>query len=980
MNFLRFKFFFHSVFALIFIYSSSWAATKTFSIAGNFSTPANWGGALPVAGDALVIAANCTVDNATANLAYGNLTINAGRSLNWPIGGTAILAVVNMASGGATGTLNMTNGGKLIISGTWSSANLTFTYGTGTIEIKSTMTLPAAYTNYYNLIVNGAGKTVTLGANTTVNNNLTVTLGAFTIGAFTFLENGSTTITSTLNINNSTGSKTFMHLTINGTFNNSVNEDVTIKGNLINNGTFTMGTGEVIFSGATSNTVSGSAVSTAFGGGITVNKGVSQLNVIDIQSVITMVNGGLTLQNGTFKLSSASTIVPFTSDPNIPTTAKLWCNGGTMNSTGSFDWSLDGYLLVSAGTVNFGTAMSDRIIPTTTGANTGTVEVTGGNLNATGRISNGTNAWTYIQTGGTTTLGTIGNNVAGRDVFNMDNTVSCSFSMSGGTLIIQNKGGSGGENLGYHNTAVLGSGFTGGTLQMGNASTAPGTIMRVESSIPIYNLVVNSANVTVQIQSPAAPVTTSLTITNDLTISAGVLDVNAGSQNLSIGGDWSNASVAADPFTQGSKTVTFNGSSAQTISNSGDADGTVFNNLTLNNSSIPQSAALVSLNTPVTVNGALTLTDGYLVTSSSNILNLIAGSSATSGSANSYVNGPMTKAGTTAFVFPLGYGNGLRWARIGIGAPSASSTFKAQYFAVPFANTSTMAVSPSPVLSNVSTQEYWQLDRSVGAGNATVTLFWENANFSGIDQCSNADLRVGYWNGASWENNNNAVSTTGTCVGVTAGTVSTTAVVSSFGTLTFGSLTNLVNPLPIMLISFSVNNCEKNVCIDWTTQTEANNDYFTIDKTKDDVNYELVANVKGAGNSTVVKHYSLIDNSPYDGVSYYRLKQTDFNGNFTFYTLREVDRSLNTDFSISLFPNPGNVGDVNLALKSERGKEVLVVVYDVTGRETYSKILITERDGQNVFALDPSGKLESGIYFVTGTSDRSVDSKKLVIR
>ena len=69
MNFLRFKFFFHSVLALIFIYSSSWAATKTFSIAGNFSTPANWGGALPVAGDALVIAANCTVDNATANLA-----------------------------------------------------------------------------------------------------------------------------------------------------------------------------------------------------------------------------------------------------------------------------------------------------------------------------------------------------------------------------------------------------------------------------------------------------------------------------------------------------------------------------------------------------------------------------------------------------------------------------------------------------------------------------------------------------------------------------------------------------------------------------------------------------------------------------------------------------------------------------------------------------------------------------------------------
>ncbi len=196
---------------------------------------------------------------------------------------------------------------------------------------------------------------------------------------------------------------------------------------------------------------------------------------------------------------------------------------------------------------------------------------------------------------------------------------------------------------------------------------------------------------------------------------------------------------------------------------------------------------------------------------------------------------------------------------------------------------------------------------------------------------------------------------------------------------TTGPLVYGYNPLPINLLNFSANTCEKQVCLNWATLTETNNDFFTVEKTKDDFNYQIVSTLKGAGNSTSIKNYTLTDTRPYEGVSYYRLKQTDFNGAFAYYSLREIDRNASLDFELNLYPNPGNRGTINLAVRSEMGKEVLVVVYDITGRETYSKVLITERNGENVFALDPSGKLEKGIYFVTGTSDKRVDSKKLII-
>ncbi|MGZ4048385.1 MAG: T9SS type A sorting domain-containing protein, partial [Bacteroidia bacterium] len=197
---------------------------------------------------------------------------------------------------------------------------------------------------------------------------------------------------------------------------------------------------------------------------------------------------------------------------------------------------------------------------------------------------------------------------------------------------------------------------------------------------------------------------------------------------------------------------------------------------------------------------------------------------------------------------------------------------------------------------------------------------------------------------------------------------------------TIGTKNIPLSPLPIELLSFDAKACNKQVCLDWKTASESNNDYFTVEKTKDGSAFEYVSTVNGAGNSTSEHSYSSEDNAPYEGVSYYRLKQTDFNGAYTYSGLKMVDFISTPDFSFEIYPNPSDGTVLNVALTADKGEEVLVVVRDVTGREAYSKVIVSGDTGDNVYALDPSGKLAPGIYMITATSQQNIDNKKLIVK
>lgn len=95
--------------------------------------------------------------------------------------------------------------------------------------------------------------------------------------------------------------------------------------------------------------------------------------------------------------------------------------------------------------------------------------------------------------------------------------------------------------------------------------------------------------------------------------------------------------------------------------------------------------------------------------------------------------------------------------------------------------------------------------------------------------------------------------------------------------------------LPIELYSFNGHNNENVNELYWVTETEINNDYFTVERSMDGINFVSVADVAGAGNSNSLLDYQLTDYNPYTGINYYRLKQTDFNGSFSYSDLIAIE-------------------------------------------------------------------------------------------
>lgn len=111
-----------------------------------------------------------------------------------------------------------------------------------------------------------------------------------------------------------------------------------------------------------------------------------------------------------------------------------------------------------------------------------------------------------------------------------------------------------------------------------------------------------------------------------------------------------------------------------------------------------------------------------------------------------------------------------------------------------------------------------------------------------------------------------------------------------------------ISPLPIELLSFKAIKSDHNVEVSWETATERNNDFFTVLRSKDGETWENVQIIPGAGNSTRPLHYTWTDNTPLSDVSYYRLKQTDFDGQTELFNIVSVKR-LNSD-ALTVYPNP----------------------------------------------------------------------------
>lgn len=193
-------------------------------------------------------------------------------------------------------------------------------------------------------------------------------------------------------------------------------------------------------------------------------------------------------------------------------------------------------------------------------------------------------------------------------------------------------------------------------------------------------------------------------------------------------------------------------------------------------------------------------------------------------------------------------------------------------------------------------------------------------------------------------------------------------------------LSDQANPLPIELVSFEAKQNDAQVDLSWTTASEINSDFFTIQRTADGVSFEDIIEVKAAGHSNNYLNYTATDYKPYTGVSYYRLKNTDLDGTFELSELKAVHfLKVAGERSIEIFPNP-NKGDMfNLELKGFSKEEpILVVIQDMAGRQYYSKITYVDND-RFIKMIDNEANLSSGVYLVVASSSNNVYSKKMIV-
>ncbi|MEX2597459.1 MAG: T9SS type A sorting domain-containing protein [Salibacteraceae bacterium] len=185
--------------------------------------------------------------------------------------------------------------------------------------------------------------------------------------------------------------------------------------------------------------------------------------------------------------------------------------------------------------------------------------------------------------------------------------------------------------------------------------------------------------------------------------------------------------------------------------------------------------------------------------------------------------------------------------------------------------------------------------------------------------------------------------------------------------LTLGTADLSQTPLPIELISFEVSPINSTVQLDWATASETNNDFFSIERSKDAQEWNVLKEISGAGNSSKKLDYQAIDENPLTGLSYYRLKQTDYNGKFQYFATRvvEVNQKIESDFQF--YPNPAD--DMLLIYSSK--KTYRVQILDVLGHAVLTANNPTVMEMSSV----PTGTYFLRAEFTNGT----VINRKLVV-
>jgi hypothetical protein len=634
-------------------------------------------------------------------------------------------------------------------------------------------------------------------------------------------------------------------------------------------------------------------------------------------------------------------------------------NNGTLTNQNATNPTLN---VVNAGsTVNYNAA---------SGTNQTVATATYGNL----ILSNSTGAGATTKTLGSS-ISIAGNlTVNGYATFDMV-TFNANRTGGGGTLSVA------------ANSTLKLSGTTGGASLPNNFPVNFSTMtLATTSTVEYYgasaqNIYASPTYGNLTLTSGTKTAAAGLTIVGNLTINAGATFTPAAfTHNLK--GNFLNYGT----FTStAATTMNFNGTAAQTIGPVPASGGivTTFPTLKINN------AAGVTLLQDANVKTTLTLTSGLLSTTTNTavagLLIMQSGSTAPAltAASTSYVNGYMqqqvvTAANGSATVnFPIGNNTGSSDCRPLTLTVSHKLVTQYNYNArCVNGDAGSLALNMDATTDTISGVHYWYIDRLTAAnvpdantnlnGNQTVRIYFGTNDFVYVG--TQVTIVKSNLAGTDWINiggtcsflTNNAAPQAGNIVSTSAPNAFT-----SFSSFTLGSLLTQKNTLPIELVSFNAAMNDKNkVDLKWTTKTETNNKYFTVERSSDGQHFTPLMNVNSKaphGNSTLKLDYQTTDNNPLNGTSYYRLRQTDYNGANKSFNIVSVSAGNQNGVTFIVYPNP-NQGQFTVDFSGvENNHEVQLLMHDVNGKQVYSNTFYSQ-DIINTVNIIPEEKIGKGIY------------------
>ncbi len=180
--------------------------------------------------------------------------------------------------------------------------------------------------------------------------------------------------------------------------------------------------------------------------------------------------------------------------------------------------------------------------------------------------------------------------------------------------------------------------------------------------------------------------------------------------------------------------------------------------------------------------------------------------------------------------------------------------------------------------------------------------------------------------------------------------------------------------LPVEFLDFTVQQKQQEVLIDWSTASEINNSYFSVQRSLNAQTWETIGTVESRGNSSAVEYYTHIDKPSQSGRLFYRIKQTDISGNYSYSEIRSIENKVQvTHGHISITPNPSS-DLINLSYMSSPETYSYVDILDNSGQVVYSNPRVKPGLAINISNLKP------GIYILRLTQQEGTSTTRFIVK